>query len=149
MGAGVTDPTLLEICQALADQIEDELTDVIPELQVSGTLITSPTPPAIDVYPADPFQEQTSFGGHNNIVYLAVRARVNTPDHEGAQELLLSMMDPRSAAALPAAVIADTTLGNTVTRAVVSAGPSDYGIYPDPSGQGAYLGTFWTVRVEL
>lgn len=143
------DATLLEVCQALADQIEDELTDAIPDLQVKGTLILAPTPPAVDIYPADPFQEQISFGQASNIVYLAVRARVNTPDNEGAQELLLSMMDPRAATSVAAAVYEDTTLNGTVEQAIVSAGPSDYGIFPDPSGQGAYLGCFWTVRVAL
>ncbi len=140
--------TLLDVQAALATQLLAGLASV-PELQVAPLLVWNPTPPAIDIYPADPFQEQDSFGLGNTVVFLSVRARVTTPDHDGAQELLLSLMDPRAATSVQQAILADYTLGGAVTQALLEEGPSNYGIFPDPSGQGAYLGCTWTVRVAL
>lgn len=140
--------TLLEIQGALADQIATELDGVVDNLQVVDRLVWNPTPPCIDVYPSDPFQEQQTFGAGRNVIYLDVRARVNTPDHDGAQEVLLAMMDPNADTSVLQAIGADETLGGAVAQAFVSAGPSNYGIFPDPSGQGAFLGCTWTVRVS-
>ncbi len=139
--------TLLEVQTALADQISTVLAD--PSVQVEPMLVWNPTPPCIDIYPSDPFQEQESFGKGNTVIYLDVRGRVNTPDHDGAQELLLSLMDPTAATSVQQAVLSDDTLGGVVEACTVSAGPSNYGIFPDPSGQGAFLGCTWQVRVIL
>lgn len=139
--------------QALADQIDVQLggagtsDPLIENLQVVGELFPNATPPAIDVYPADPFQEGIAYGRGNNALRFTVRARVNTPDHEGAQLLLLSMMDPRAETSLALAVLSDKTLGGKVDDLQVS-GPSDYGIF-DAIGinTGAYLGCTWLVEV--
>ena len=139
--------TLLEVQSALADQVADVLNDVT--IQVAPMLVWQPTPPCIDIYPADPFQEQQGFGVGRDTVYLSVRGRVNTPDHDGAQELLLSLMDPKAATSVQQAIESDQTLGGAVTQAMISEGPTNYGIFPDPSGQGAYLGCTWTVRIVL
>lgn len=147
----MADPSLLEIMQALADQIEGKLAatlnPLIDRLQVNPVLTWNPSPPAIDIYPADPFQEQIGYGKGNKLLFLTVRARVNTPDHEGAQELLLSMMDPKSATSMEQAILFDETLSGKVSQATVSEGPSDYGAFADPGGGGALLGCTWTVRV--
>lgn len=139
--------TLLEVQTALADQIRDTLDNT--DIQVEPLLVWNPTPPAIDIYPADPFQEQERLGVGNDLIFLSVRARVNTPDHDGAQELLLSLMDPKASTSVQQAILTDETLNSTVTQAVVFEGPTNYGIFPDPSGQGAFLGCTWTVRVAL
>jgi hypothetical protein len=139
--------TLLEIQSELAAQIDDVLDDTT--IQVVGKLVWQPTPPCIDIYPADPFQEQQGFGVGRDTIYLSVRGRVNTPDHDGAQELLLSLMDPKAATSVQQAIESDQTLNGSVTQAMISEGPTNYGIFPDPSGQGAYLGCTWTVRVVL
>lgn len=137
---------------ALADQIEDELcgtaNPVIPDLQVDGRLIPSPTPPAIDVYPADPFQEALGFGPGNNLIFLTVRARVTTADNEAGQDLLLSMMDPMAATSVTQAILSDKTLGSTVGSTAVIAGPSAYGVFEDTGGDGKLLGCTWTVQVK-
>lgn len=139
--------TLLEVQTALADQIRDTLDNT--DIQVEPLLVWNPTPPAIDIYPADPFQEQERLGVGNDLIFLSVRARANTPDHDGAQELLLSLMDPKASTSVQQAILTDETLNSTVTQAVVFEGPTNYGIFPDPSGQGAFLGCTWTVRVAL
>ena len=58
----VTVASLVEIVNALADQITDQVAaqDLGGEaLQVWPFLVLSPTPPCVDIYPADPFSEQT------------------------------------------------------------------------------------------
>ncbi len=141
--------TLLTVQMALATQIAGALGGTFEGVQVAPMLVWNPTPPCIDIYPSDPFQEQESFGKGNTVIYLDVRGRVNTPDHDGAQELLLSLMDPNAATSVQQAILTDDTLGGVVEACTVSAGPSNYGIFPDPSGQGAFLGCTWTVRVIL
>ncbi len=147
----MTDPTLVQIMQALAGQLEDELggtasPQTIEGLSVYPLLEVNPTPPAIDIYPDTPFQEPEAFGPANNSLNFTVRARVNTPDNEGAQELLLSMMDPRANESVALAILSDTTLGGTVEYVTVE-GPSDYGIFVEASGAGAFLSCTWRAKV--
>lgn len=134
------------IMDALAVQLATQLQPQIQNLQVDGRLIPSPTPPSIDVFPGSPFQEQVAYGRGNNEIYLTVRARVATPDSEGAQDLLLSLMDPNSATSLEQAVDADSTLGGVVQYAVPEP-PTDFGAFVDVGGNGALLGCTWRVRV--
>lgn len=132
---------------ALASQLDTRLSPLIEDLQVDGRLIPSPTPPALDLYPSDPFQEPLAMGKANNTVYLTVRARVNPLDSEGGQDLLLSMMDPTATTSVAQAVEYDRTLSGKVGRVNVSAGPSAFGVFSDAGGQGNLLGCTWTVRV--
>ena len=144
-----------EIMLALADQIALTLTGgttspgtaaaAVAELSVNPLLVWNPSPPAIDIYPADPFQEGIAFGKGNVDMNFEVRARVNTPDHDGAQELLLSLMDPVAVTSVAAAIVSDRTLGGVVEHVMVE-GPSDYGFFVDPGG-GALLGCTWKARV--
>ncbi len=147
----MTDPTLSEIMQALANQIEGNLggtadPQVVEGLNVYPMLETNPTPPAIDVYPDTPFQESIAFGPGNNAFNFTVRARINTPDEGGAQDVLLSMMDSRSTESVALAILSDVTLGGTVDYLNVE-GPSDYGVFVEPSGAGAFLSCTWRVSV--
>jgi hypothetical protein len=139
-------PTLLEIMAALADQLRTEL-DNVEELTVYPTLAANPTPPAIDIYPGDSFQERLGFGAGNNLLQFVVRARVNTPDHEGAQETLLGLCDPHADTSVAQAVESDGSLGGLVNDARIIEGPSQYGIYGTPSNAGLLLGCTWTVSV--
>ena len=141
--------SLSEIMEALADQIRDTAGTATPDLNVYPLLIWNPTPPAVDVYPADPSQDALAFGRGNRGLFLTVRARVNTADSEGAQELLLSMMDPDSSTSIGAAIESDRTLGGTVSSLALSDdSPSDYGAFVDPGPDSrALLGCTWRVRV--
>jgi hypothetical protein len=147
--------TVAAIMDALAAQIANEIggdgtaNPVISHLQVDGRMVFNPTPPAIDVYPADPFQDALAFGKGNNELFLTVRARVTTADHEAGQDLLLSMMDPEATTSVAQAILSDRTLGNTVERVNVSAGPTAFGVFPAPAGETGenLLGCTWTVRV--
>lgn len=138
---------------ALASQLNTHLAGggtadpVIENLQVDGRLMFNPTPPAIDIYPADPFQQQLAMGKGNKEMFFLVRARVSTADHEGGQDLLLSMMDPDSSTSVAKTLERDRTLGSVVEHLVVD-GPSGFGVFPEPiPNTGALLGCTWTVEV--
>jgi hypothetical protein len=144
----MSDPTLVEIMVALADQIRGNLAGTadpaIEGLQVEPLLVFNPTPPSIDVYPADPFQEPIAFGKGNNNMRFTVRARVSTAEHQGGQKLLLSMMDPRSETSVALAILEDRTLNGKVDHVHVE-GPSNYGIFAEEGGN--LLGCTWTAVV--
>lgn len=147
-----------EIMDALSNHIHEQMAvtvgtadPVMEALQVNSRLVWNPTPPSIDIYPADPFMEGLAFGRGDQEMFFTVRARVNTPDHEGAQDLLLAMMDPQQDLSVAAAITAAgtaapaKTLGGLVENVTVD-GPSDFGVFVDPNGS-ALLGCTWRVRV--
>lgn len=142
--------TVAQIMDAMASQIQSYLggtaSPVITNLQVDGRLIPSPTPPAIDVYPADPFQLPLAMGRGNNELFFTVRARVSTSDNEAGQDLLLSLMDPQATSSVAQAVLSNRTLGGVVEKVGSVEGPSQYGLFGDPSGAN-WLGCTWRVRV--
>lgn len=136
--------TLPQIMDALATQIDTVLSPLIDDLQVDGRLIPNPTPPAIDVYPGDPFVESLGFGAGNKEMWFTVRARVGTSDNEAGQDLLLQLMDPTGTESMEQAILAGRTLGGVADVAQVE-GPSNYGLFP--SGPDTLLGCTWRVRV--
>jgi hypothetical protein len=148
-----------EILDAIADQIQAQLASglgtadpLLDELQVYQRMVWNPTPPTIDMYPASEFQTQMGMGRGNNELFFTVRARVNTPDHEGAQDLLLAMMDPQDSLSVSAAITAagtaspSKTLGGMVENVTIAEGPTDFGVFTDPGGS-SLLGCTWRVRV--
>lgn len=134
---------------ALADQLRAALVPVFDELQVEPRLVWRPTPPTLDVYPGAGDQAQTAiaFGDAENELLFTVRARVGTPDHDAAQDLLDELVDPVGDGSVELAIAADPTLGGACSQAVVTAGPSGYGVFPMPDGSGDLLGCTWTVTV--
>jgi hypothetical protein len=144
------DATVGEIMDALAEQMMDVLcgtvNPVIEQLQVEPRMVFNPTPPAIDIYPADPFTEQIAYGPGNRELMFIVRARVSTVESEGGQDLLLSMMDPREPTSVAGAVEASSTLGGVVEDVSVE-GPTGFGVFPSVGTDGNLLGCTWTVAV--
>ena len=134
---------------ALAAQLETELAPHVTNLQVVGRMTFNPTDPCIDIYPDDPFQEASGFGEMDTDLHFVVRARVSTVDHEGAQDMLLALMDPTGDASVRKAVSADKTIGGTVQDAVCFP-PSDFAAFVAPApSKGALLGCTWSVTVTL
>lgn len=132
--------SVLTLLDDLADDIQTGLAELIPGLQVEGRLIPNPTPPVIDIYPADPFTQAIGYGSGNTNLRFTIRARVSTAENEAGQELLLSLMDPAAATSL--ANLVEQTTGYVVT------GPSGFGLYNDPGGVGNnLLGCTWTLEV--
>lgn len=142
--------TIPQIMDAMASQLQSELcgtaNPVIPGLQVDGRLVPNPTPPSIDIYPADPFTEPLAFGIGNEALFFTIRARVTTADNEGGQDLLLSMMDTGNNESVEDALWSNQTLSGVAHMKSVE-GPSAYGLFQDGAG-GAYLGCTWRVRVH-
>jgi hypothetical protein len=141
--------SLTEIADALATQIDDYLAGLdssYGELQVEPRRIFNPTPPAIDIYPADAVaQEQTSFGYAGRDAFLTIRARVTMADEDAGQDLLLELADT-GATSIMAALASDKTLGGTVDAHAVES-QSGFRVYEDVPGTAAYLGCEWTIRV--
>ena len=142
--------TLVEIQDALADQVYDELCGTanapIANLQADGLMVPSPSPPAIDIYQDETPREALGFGRGNLIYMLVVRARVTTADNEEGQRLLISMMDAAAETSVLQAITADRTLGGVVRRTEVT-NQSAMGTWPATGLDGDLLGCTWTVRV--
>lgn len=145
--------TVRQIMDAIGTQLQTHLVPQVPDLQVYSRMHWNPSPPTIDLYPDPEFQDGLGFGRGDNALFFTVRARVNTPDHEGAQDVLLAMMDPQADTSVAAAITAAgtsspaKTLGGVVENAVVVSGPSDFGAFTDPGATGSLLGCTWRVQV--
>lgn len=146
------DSSVVEIMDAMATQMENVLcgtaNPLIEQLQVVSTMMVNPSPPSIDVYPAEDFAPQIGYGIGNRELRFVVRARVHTADPEAGQELLLSMMDPREDTSVEGALLASPTLGGVVEDLAIVE-QSGFGLFPypqDPEG-GSLIGATWTVQV--
>ena len=138
-----------EIVEAIADSLEPLLTE-IPDLQVFPYWLASCTPPSIDIYPGDPFQDGLGFGNGGADLFFTVRARVTTADSVAGQQLLYQMLEPETG--VGAALTADQTLGGVVDSLYIgeegSPGVSGLREYvEDVAVNGRLLGCEWRVRV--
>lgn len=121
---------------------------LVPELQCEPDMVVSPSPPSVDIFPAEDFASFIGMGTSNVEFRFVVRTRVGTADSEGAQLLLKSMMDPRATTSVEKAILADTTLGGKVENVHVEE-RSGFGLFPypaDPEG-GSLVGATLTVKV--
>jgi len=142
----VSQPTLVEIMGALAAQLRTALASALPDLQVDARLNPNPTPPSVDIYPADPFLEHSAFGIPNREASFLIRARV-AGDHEAQQDELIGLMDVNSTTSLAAALGNELAVNGDTFHVSVN-GPSGFRQYTDPGGN-SLLGCEWTVQVPL
>jgi hypothetical protein len=140
--------TLREIVAALADQIRDGIEAALAGVQVEPRWVVTPTPPTVDMFPADPFLEQTAYGADSQEATFIVRARVSPADAVAGQELLYDLLDPRRPESVAAAVVGDSTIGGTVGSSRVEL-PSGFRPYADAGGRGDLIGCEWRVVVVL
>jgi len=149
----VADAPLLAVMEALADRIQIALASAAAAnggIQIEPTRVLNPTPPCIDIYPADPFLTRTAYGSVSWEAVFIVRARVLTADDQSGQELLLDLMDPRFGSSLIAAIEGDRTLAGTVDDlAVDELTPTGFRFYQDVDAATPHLGCEWRVKVEL
>lgn len=138
MAGGVNGGRLLEAMQELADALEP-LTDVFPGLQVGSLFNGQPTPPAVDVYPGEDFQQGAGMGIPSVQWFFTVRAVVQMTDPVAGQTLLLRLMDPTDPGSLEAAIV------NAEAGAIESV--SAFREYPSATGEGRLVGTEWRVSV--
>jgi hypothetical protein len=143
--------TLGEIVEALAAALEP-IRATIDDVQIYPYYLIAPTPPAIDIYPGDPFQNGTGFGGLDPETFFTVRARASTADSDAGQQLLLQLLDTHGPASVEAALTADQTLGGAVDSLAIgeqgTPGVTGYREYmEDAAVNGRLLGCEWRVRV--
>jgi hypothetical protein len=108
----------------------DPLTQTVPGLQITAFMNAAPTPPSIDIYPADVSGVKVAQNDWDETV--TVRARVTAPDNIGAQQVLLTLMELSGPTSVSAALETDP-------RFFVDE-RSGYRPYGD------LLGCEWTVR---
>lgn len=133
--------------RAIADALGQAVGNVnVSELQVSPRLLVNPTPPAVDIYPADPSQEDAAFGSFSSLTLWTVRARVTTVDHDANQDLLLDLLEPYGSTSVRAALLTDKTLGGLAEGMDVDR-PTGMTVYPALEGTASYLGCEWRVRI--
>jgi hypothetical protein len=129
---------ITEIAEALAP-----LTGEITDLNVYPGWTDSPTPPALDIYPASPFQVGAGFGPANSQVFLTVRARVAMADPTSGQATLLRMLDPHDPASVEAAL-------DEINVPVAQGGVSGFTQYADDTAATErMLGCEWRVTTYL
>jgi hypothetical protein len=140
--------SLATIAEALAAALAPIRAE-IPDLQIYPYWLAAPTPPAVDIYPGDPFQAPAGFDPRRKALFWTVRARWTTADQDAGQQGLLGMLDPDGPASVEAAFYADTSLGGTVDQvAVVDESPTGYREYlADAAINGRLLGAEWRVEV--
>jgi hypothetical protein len=132
--------TLAEAVDAMTTALRS-ITSVIPELQVYGYPNGNATPPSIDMYAGEPFQDGAGFGIGSKRIWWTVRARVSVTDPEAGNKLLLRLLDPQDPASVEAALAA------TDVAAVGNEGSvSGLRSYSD-TGELDMLGAEW--RVEM
>jgi len=141
--------TIAQTLTQMADQIRDIVDDVTDvDVQVEDRMILNPTPPCIDMWPADPSLDPTlaGFGEIDGGELFTIRARVSTADQDAGQDLLLALMDDEDPLSIGAALFSDPTLNGWAQTLDVQA-RTGYVLVPDASGEGALLGCLWTVVV--
>jgi hypothetical protein len=146
---------LVAVLEAMASQIRDVIEDATdwPATQVEAFWIPNPSPPAIDVYLADPGREIAETGGFGETdadalsgEWVNVRARVATNDAQANQRLLVELCDPESEVAVVQALYDDPTLGGLVAD-ISLEGQSGFRPFPTLDGGAFHLGVLWTFLV--
>jgi len=143
---------LSDLVAAIADQIRNALdaatTGTDLNFQVEPVRVLKPTPPTIDIYPADEARsdEGAGFGSVSGIYRFIIRARIDTAAPDAGQEILLDLMDDESDYCIAKALYDEPTLGGLATDVNIEAF-TGHTIFSDVVGDGVFLGISWTVAV--
>jgi len=141
--------SLREILEAAADQIRETMeADADWDIQVEPTMILNPTPPAIDMYPADPFTSDRAAGHGETYAdmddgfLVNVRARVAPNDNIANQEVLLELLDAESDICLVQCLYDDPTLGGNAADLILDQ-TSGFSLVPKIDGSAVHIGVIW------
>lgn len=136
----------------MADQIRSAMDAATAgsdlRVQVEPLRVFTPTPPTIDIFPADDFRgvEGASMGMISGLLRFTVRARIDTGDVDASQEILLDMLDDENALSIAAALMDDNTLGGLADDLSIES-QSGHRMFTDTTESGAYLGVELSVIV--
>lgn len=140
---------LTDIADRIRDNLDAAFTGSDPKIEVASRMRVKPGwTPIVDIYPANSFRtpDEAGFGDIDGAVYLTVRARITTTDHEASQDVLFRMLDDNDVLSVEAALMDDQTTGG-LTNSVLVQGTTGFGIYQDIGGDGAYLGCEWQTKI--
>lgn len=141
---------LTDMADEMAEQIRDAVAAVTDlDVQVEPRMVLTPTPPSVDIYPAEPFREvdQAGFGDIAGAYRFTVRARVSFADRDAGMDLLLQFMDDEHPLCLAHALADDQTLNGLAANVEVTD-PTGWRQYTTPDGAGSYVGCEWTCSVK-
>jgi hypothetical protein len=145
--------SLRGILEAAADQIRETMVaEADWDIQVEPTMILNPTPPAIDMYPADPATSPDSgsmgdtYAQMDEGYWVNVRARVAPNDNIANQEVLLELLDADSDMSLVQALYDDPTLGG-VAADVNLENTTGFVLVPKVDGSAVHIGVIWRFLV--
>lgn len=128
--------TLAEIRAGLAANLGS-----ITGLQVSAYVLSNPTPPCVEIVPAEVQYDQALARGMDTVT-MTVRVFVGQASDKGAQQRLDLYLAPDGSGSVKAAIESDPTLVRTVADLHVTSA-TGYRVYGDT----ALLGCEWTVEV--
>ena len=118
----------------------------IPDLQIYAGWLPTPSPPSIEIFPGDPFQEDLGFAEEKKSFW-TVRARVAMADTDAGQNLLLQLLEPDGPTSVESALCWNGAGESVKSSAVVEGTPSGYREYSDGDFPGRLLGCEWRVEV--
>lgn len=141
------------ILEAMADQIRDTMTaEADWYVQVEPTMVLNPTPPVIDMYPADPSIDSNT-GSHAATLeaathgfWINVRARVNPNDHDANQDVLVEFLDPASDVSVVQALYDDPTLNGLASDLNLDS-QTGFVLVPKVDGSAVHVGVIWRFLV--
>jgi hypothetical protein len=136
--------TLPEILDGLATALVPIATE-IPDLQVYAGWLPQPSPPSLEIFPADPFQDGEGFSKEKKL-FFTVRARASMLDTDSGQRILLQLLEPDGPTSVESALCWDGLGGLVDSVAVAEGFPSGYREYTD-GDTGRLLGCEWRVEV--
>src|SRR5262245_37354027 len=102
----------------------------IPDLQVYAGWLPTPSPPSLEIFPADPFQGPEGFS-KSKMLFWTVRARTSMVDSDSGQHILLELLEPDGPTSVEAALCWDGLGGLVDSVAVAEGTPSGYREYTD------------------
>jgi hypothetical protein len=131
----------------IADALAEALIDLAAteDVEVASRMVFAPGQAQIDIYPADPAEEDLAFGPESRTHWWTIRMRTATADGESVQDFLLASRAPTGDGSVRAALLADTKLDGLIDNIMIS-GPTGFRLYTDPSGKVVqYVGQEWKV----
>ena len=134
-----------QIMEGLAQALAPVAT-AVPDLQVYAGWLPTPSPPSVEVFPGDPFQEAEGFSKAKRLFW-TVRARVAMTDTDSGQSLLLQLLEPDGPTSVEAALCWDGLGGLVDSVSVAEGTPSGFREYTDGDFPGRLLGCEWRVEV--
>jgi hypothetical protein len=127
--------------EALAENIQRRF----PSMQVSPYILSTPTLPAVFVFPGPVTYDLAMHRGADNTEF-TVRAMVGPYGDIAAQQLMDQLLEPSGATSMKAAIEQDNTLGGLVYD-VSATDCTGLRMYQPTPASSPVMGADWTLRI--